>query len=300
MDGHGDKIDQQQSISSNGVTIVFNDPQGLLSGYADGNGDGIDDDINGNNIYGRNGEDLGVDDGAGGFTNPPFDGTIDAVAPTDLGDLLSWIITFGDLSATSHTEMSGLELMATRRYGLPQTGGYHDLYFGVRYVDLTDSFGISGTGGVYDSSNWDTTVENLIIGPQIGTRVVRQWHRFSLTGEARFLFGTNFQSARQVGKTATNGTAGGQNQPVNLFPTSFNDSHSETVFSPVAEWRVEASYFVARWLSLRCGYTGMYLGNVSRASSRMNYTLPDFGLVNNNENEGVFSNALTLGIEITR
>jgi len=71
-------------------------------------------------------------------------------------------------------------------------------------------------------------------------------------------------------------------------------------FSPVAEWRVEASYFVARWLSLRCGYTGMYLGNVSRASSRMNYTLPDFGLVNNNENEAVFSNALTLGIEITR
>jgi hypothetical protein len=43
------------------------------------------------------------------------------------------------------------------------------------------------------------------------------------------------------------------------------------VFSPIGEWRFGGQYKVSQAISLRAGYTGMWLGSIARASSNTGY-----------------------------
>ncbi len=92
-----------------GGTMQLSDPIGVLDGYQDGNGDMVDDDLDGDHVHGRNGIDLGTPDPAApGSFLPIFDGIVDATAPADTDDLVSWVPIFNRLQGTQRTDITSV------------------------------------------------------------------------------------------------------------------------------------------------------------------------------------------------
>lgn len=290
----------RDQLDANGVWFVPADPDMILAGYQDSNADNIDDDINLNQVHGRSGRDLGTPDAANpGSFIAPFDGTPDQGAATDTGDLVNWLVTFSRLTATNTVQMTGFELSDVYRpngYG-PTT---MDWFWGVRYLEFREQFGVTASGGFLDASSWRVNSDNDLIGPQIGARWAsnRQWFRF--TAEGRFLAALNFQNNSLNGNLASNAMPGGVNAPVALEPLSFNARSTNLEFAPAGEWRLEASYYANDWLAFRLGYTGMVIGGISRASQKVSYTLPNFALSDAGSLETVLVNGLNVGFEINR
>jgi len=221
-------IDHNQTLSIGGGTVLFNDPDGLLNGFQDSNDDGYDDDLNLNNIFGRSGEDLGTASGTPPTYSAPFDGVPDTPAATDLGDMVWYIVTFGDLQATSHVEMDTVELMAFFRHPGSHFSQTLDWYLGVRYMRFNDELNISGTESVMNGAFWDTSTENNIFGPQIGARWTRRLGYFGISAEGRFTAGLNSQRAHQTGAyTGVPESGGPANEPANLFANSFTNSYRD-------------------------------------------------------------------------
>ncbi len=271
-----------------------------LAGFADGNGDGIDDDVNGNNIFGRHGEDLGTPGGMGGFA-PPFDGTIDAPAATDTGDLVIWIPEFTSIELSNLVEFQNLELMSLRRWY--RGNGSFDFLYGIRYFDLTETFSFSGTGGILDRTSFKTVAENQIFGIQVGGRWQGCLGRWRMNVDGRFLAAANMQDVRLEGNVASNissNVINGQNGPANLSPSAFRSQIENNEFTPMGELRLEAIYPINSWLSFKAGYTGILIDGISRASTKVDYTLPRFQLANRNSDELVGIHAATFGLEINR
>jgi hypothetical protein len=292
--------ENEQRLFTTGVSFVPSDPQGLLVGYFDGNGDGVDDDLNLNTVYGRHGQDLGTPDSSSptGYTLP-LDGTPDVGAPIDAGDQVTWLVTFDDFDARNFTEMTGVEWMyAWRR---PTARGHSlDLFGGIRYLQINEQFSFTGSGGVLDTTSLTTDVDNGIVGPQVGGRWIYRNGFFSLAAESRFLLGVNFQGAQQTGSIASNAQATGTNEPAALFPNSASYATNAEYFAPGAEIRVDSRFNINRYVALRLGYTGMFLGGIGRASPKVVYELPNFGLSSGASQEALLANALTLGVEVNR
>jgi hypothetical protein len=61
--------------------------------------------------------------------------------------------------------------------------------------------------------------------------------------------------------------------------------------------RLEIAYQLAKSVALKAGWTGTYVGNVYRASTHVQYRLPDMGFIEGNP-EHVIINGLTLGVEL--
>ena len=285
-------VKQSQSQLTIGALFIPADPGGMLLGYYDGNGDAIDDDLDGDGVYGRNGWYSEPPSGAG---DPP-----DAPAPPDLDDQVSWLVRFGSARTTNVVRMQGIELMGIRRTVESSDGSCWDWYCGVRYLQVKDTLAFLATGGFLDESCWNTQAKNDIVGPQIGLRWNRSSGYFALAVEGRFLAGANFQRAEQAGYIASSAESGGQNEPLRLMPTGFSHTLTNETFAPVGELRVETIYKVNPWCAFRVGYTGLVSGGISRAGGKVVYELPTFGLTDAESSEVLFCNALTLGLELNR
>jgi hypothetical protein len=296
-------LDRADSTSLMGGALLFNDPSGMLLGFQDANGDNIDDDLNGNNVYGRFGIDLGTGAGGGVF-NPPMDGNPDATAPQDNGDLVSWIPIFDELTASSYTDVSGLEISYVhgRPTSSPSSSAVNFL-LGVRYLDIDDRFHVVGRGGIYDETDLRTASQNLVIGPQVGMVMARSIGPWAFAGELRYVPGVNFIKGRQRGTFASNAaTTAGQsnfNRPLNLHSFAVANNFEDETFSNVIEWRIDSSYALTDFLAIRAGYTGMFLSEIQRGTGNLVYTLPGLGFASAN-GEDMTLHALTLGLEFYR
>jgi len=308
-------LDRTDSVSTPG-DMLLDDPNGSLQGFYDGNGDMVDDDLDGDRIHGRFGEDLGTPDPLNpGTFFPIFDGIPDTSAPQDNDDLIGWHLPFNELSATSHTDISGFELMRIREFSRrnnstrPGAGNSFSWLFGVRYIDLDDIFNVVGRGGYLDETRLDTSFENFIIGPQFGGMFRGMTGAVQWGGEFRLLSGVNLIKGRQSSVVASNAVqtvqdldaknSGSFNRPLNLFQQSIHHSTDDESFSGVLEWRLDVAYPVTKFLWLRAGYTGMYLSDIARASGNIVYSLPDFGFANTTNRDGIYVNALTVGLEVS-
>jgi hypothetical protein len=278
------------SILANNVNIAFNDPLGINSQFVDFNGDGIDDDIDGNMIFGNTSPN-NVD------TSMPPDGTLDAYVGPDFGDLLSLPVTFGSFAAVNRTSVWNIEVMRMMRWNPLHYGGNFEWMYGLRYLQISDNFDLSATAGqgVFTSLAINSDVRNQIFGPQIGMRWNRQNERWTVNFEARFLAGLNFQQAELQGLTTG---AGGALQIGTV--NAFRDTVSDTIFAPTGEFRLETAYQLTKAVSLRMGYTGMIVGGTTRASRRIVYNLPDPFLNGDNLRETFFVNGFNFGIEVNR
>ncbi len=73
-----------------------------------------------------------------------------------------------------------------------------------------------------------------------------------------------------------------------------------TTFSPVGELRVNVAYNVTRSVAINAGYTGLVVGNISRASNSINYDAVNLVGIHLNDNQIFFANGLNFGVSINR
>lgn len=293
--------DQSNTANAQGGTLQFNDPTGVLLGFQDSNSDNIDDDLDGDHIYGRSGVDLGTPDpnNPGAFL-PIFDGTIDASAPSDTDDLVTWVPVFNSLSGTLHTDITGIELMRSwrRLAGGGRFGFDRHFMGGVRFIEFDENLSLLASGSFFDATSINSSIENSVIGPQIGSEFSRRNGPWSVGGTLKFLLGLNFQGGKQLSNYATNLSSQTQaaNQPLNLAPGANSSVRHDTAFSPVFEWRLDSAYHLGTHATARIGYTGILFGGIARATKSVDYTLPTFGLAL--RDDAVVFNALTFGFDV--
>ncbi len=277
---------QRETLSSDGALIVFSDPQSLIVGFRDSNTDGIDDDLDGDGIFGGDGQD----------TTVPLDGTIDGPAPVDADDLLQFLPQFTQFDQYATTTLTGVEAMAFFTQPGPADIGMLDFFGGVRYLRVRDNYRAVGFGGVLDTSFWDSNVDNHLIGPQVGARWSHRYSFVSLVAEVRGMSAYNRQHARFLGQIASEHESG--DRPTHLYANSFNSSFERQEFSPLTEWRAELLLELVDGLSMRFGYTGMYMGGISRAAPKVDYTLPSMGFTSRENDTSLFANGLSLGVQL--
>lgn len=286
------------------ANFLPDDPDGLMMGYQDTNGDGIDDDINRNNVYGRDGEDLGTpvaddpDTPGVDFALPP-DGKIDAPADPDLLDRVNWLITFDKLQVRDHFDLAGAEINRTLH-----RSAHWQWFYGVRYADFREWFSLSGSGSVVSPFDLQTVAKNQIIGPQLGLRLNTTAYKFILNIENRFVPGYNHQRTAQRGRIGPEnvsgqgfGAAGG---PSGFVPATIMNTDNSDEFSVVYEIRADAVLPINRFTAFRMGYTGLLMSGISFASPKVHYELPDFGITDVESDETIYVNAFTVGIELNR
>ena len=273
------------------------------------------------------GVDMAVTDVTAGTVNGTdvkyLDGYLDA-AGTVIGALP---LNFDQMIVKNTVSHWSVELNYIKRAHPMHCGGVLEFFFGARYLAVDERFLVNAPQQRYDGSDdddddddddeahgdntlaqipsiladsyWDTKAENHVVGPELGIRYSKQHGRLSFSTEGRFVAGFNSQNLRMQGTLGTElDPPGGQYQPLLMGPTAFNHSQFEVEFSPVVELRAELHYQLTRAFSIRGGWTGMWMDNIARASTSIEYRMPDFALAA--DNESVFIHGLTLGIEFNR
>lgn len=324
-DGFYDLVTRAQgSIGVSFLPKLGPDGVSVLEGFVDLNGptgvpDGFDDDINQNNVFGRDGIDTGTPNTT---PPPPFvpppDGIPDTAAPTDFGDLVYFPIYFERLYARNETRVQGIELMRVWRRSPFRRWGLIEFFGGARYFNLRDDFRVAGMGGVLnpnlnivpadgdygwdptDGSYWNTEVDNNIVGGQIGGRLLHKMHRLTFIGEVRGFAGVNFQNFDIFGRLGNGLLPGNDNQPVDLGDTAFHDSDNTTEFVPGGELRFNLNYQVTSALQLQAGWTGMYFNGLARAANSIDYRIPDMRITTEDNSQDLFVQGVTFGVEINR
>ena len=240
----------------------------------------------------------------------------------DLGQLPA---TFRELEMKSITTLNGVEAM--RQYRAPRlhNGGYFEVSYGARFFQIDDAFSVKGFGNFFgqlvgtalgtgftfplnimDQSTWGTRVQDNLVGAQIGLRWFRQQGHWLTSVEGRFMAAANFENVSQVTSLGTRANLNIRtNQSSNateLFSGLGTKTHeNSTVFSPMGELRLNVSYVVTSNVNLKVGYNGLVVGNVSRASDRVDYNSPNLvGISPKSNNEIFFVNGLSFGVEVNR
>ncbi len=193
-------------------------------------------------------------------------------------------------------------------------GDWLEFFAGPRYLNFSESFDVRGWGGVLDDSWWYTDAHNHIIGPQFGVRWFKRWSSWQISFEGRVMPAINFQDVKQMTHLASRGGAGapflayGLGFPPIVVPPSAlglpplqsnsNQRTDEAQFSAVSELRIQASYIITRKVNLKIGYNFMYVGGLARPTSMVDYTFPQMGIREHDNNQSMFAHGLNFGVEI--
>jgi len=331
----------QSGLNTNpaGVVVLFRDPQHLLYGFVDTNGDGFDDDTNIGipgvpssstyrvpGVYGRPKAINGSTTLVNQDTNSPPTGIPNQNAGfTDFGDEVPLVPIFSTFTAINVTSMTGTEI--TRDWRYPTTSyGVWDLLFGVRWLLLKDQLGVvaisnqtstslpqnpvaTNPQAMPGTSFWNNIVDNDMVGPQIGFRYSHDVARFNILTELRFMAAVNFQSTHLDGELASGLDSGPTTQPASLNRTneplllertSFRSWKYDETFAPVGELRVGVNYQLTKAIGIEAGYNALGGGGISRAARRIDYVVPALQINNSNKNDGFFTDGVNIGITVNR
>jgi hypothetical protein len=233
--------------------------------------------------------------------------------PTVIGETP---VNFRTVYVQNKSRLGGVEALYLYRPSELFLGGLLEFTAGGRYLELKDQFWVDARGGNLTDSYWNTTSHNEMAGPELGVRYVKPIGRFSISAEGRFTAAINAQSVLQDGLMASGlnapnpstyeqGLAGDQfihQYPTLMSATSFTHSTHYIEFSPIIELRVEAHMQLTNIISLKAGYTGLFVNNVVRAADMVDYTMPSMGITRNLQGnlQPVYAQGLNLGIEFNR
>jgi hypothetical protein len=161
-----------------------------------------------------------------------------------------------------------------------------------------------GAGSPLQTGAWETNTYNNMVGPEFGMLFESQAGRWTFSSELKFTAAFNWQNnlyrgsnfpdsvgadylratfTPSVTNTASSGGSDAANtvtlQPPPLFlqiygvgqQNATNSAEHNFVFSPIGEWRFGAQFRVSQAITLRAGYTGMWLGAIARASTNTGY-----------------------------
>lgn len=296
--------------------------------------DGYDDDIDGDHVYGRSGRDRGIatlisgvttlyPDGSTDPGDPPnitvvgrLDGQPDpeaAVVPVgvDYDDAVPLPTQFAEISLQNRIDLYSVEATRLWQVYLGPRGGVWELFLGPRFLNIYDQFSlkaIASTGTVNNiaiggpNTYFDTDAQNFLFGGQFGGRWSRQRGRWQLGVESRCLLAANYQHVTQQGQIGEIGTgANGLAHPVSVqVPISFSHRANQTEFSPAAEMRLNLKYQLFRSMYFQAGYTALFAQNVARGARMTHYSMPNMGILTNENNSTFFAHGLNLGLIINR
>jgi hypothetical protein len=283
---HGRNVDLVRSDAG----VIFEDPQSLLVGFYDLDGDGLDDSFDGDLNFGRDG------------------GNIDA------DDLVQQGVVFKEIHVNQNTKLYTIELNHLLRLPRELCGAYWETFCGVRFIDFKESFNVFGIGGVLADSFWNTEAENKIVGPQVGVRWFRTDGRFTFSGDARAVAAANFQTIRQVvsfgNKLSQNEGRGTDNSERGddtfrsrwdqFVPRESVSSYHEMELGPLVEASAQAQIHLTRKLTFRLGVKGMYMDALARPAAMINYSFPDMGVNMNNNNQRMWMVGINAGFDLNR
>jgi hypothetical protein len=167
-----------------------------------------------------------------------------------------------------------------------------------------DSLTGQGQGSPLQTGAWETNTYNNMVGPEFGMMFESQAGRWTFSSELKFTAAFNWQNNLYRGSnfpdsvgadylratfnpsvtnTASSGGSDAANtvtlQPPPLYlqlygvgqQNATNDVEHNFIFSPIGEWRLGAQFRVSQAITLRAGYTGMWLGGIARASTNTGY-----------------------------
>jgi len=117
-------------------------------------------------------------------------------------------------------------------------------------------------------------VLNDMVGGQLGMHWDKDYRRWNLSGDVKFLALQNFQSWEQTSRTET--TIGPDDPPTSVVMVEQGDAFHTTEFVFGIEVRIDAAYRITRDLSLRGGFEFMDFGKgVGRGIDYQNNTAQD-------------------------
>lgn len=158
-----------------------------------------------------------------------------------------------------------------------------DLLYGVRYLDLDESFDLNATGLVdtamgVRSSIWDSIgARSQFFGGQLGTRVRYRWERLALEMTAKVALGDSHDSVSYSGGNTQIGAALGSaqgNYAGGIFtqPSNLGRSSSDQ-FSVAPQAQIKTSYQIAGGVRVMVGYDFLYWSRVVRAGSQVDHSV---------------------------
>ena len=169
-------------------------------------------------------------------------------------------VVFDTVSLLNRTQTDGVEILYTYRDHPLHNGGEILWMAGGRYVRFDDEFAAVGVGGVLSQSAWDTMARNRIWGPEVGVRWSKEFGRFGISSEGRFMAGINDQAIRQYGELASDlsGTrAECQRRALLDARHHLRQFGAPDGIHPIGEFRVEAHVQLTRLISAKAGWTGI-------------------------------------------
>jgi len=302
-------VSQNQNFFATDVLVLFNDPENLIPQvFVDRDMDGFDDDLNDNRTFGADGTDLGTEEDEGVFVLP-FDGEPDELLFVDVGDATTILPRFSDFTARNSITMNSVELMRSYRFRQGPLGGIFEFYYGARYLQIRDVFAMNfifgnaammnENRGIFDDTAVTTEVKNNIVGPQIGGRWTHQRQRWTFVAEGRFLAGFNAQNVNQASVISTGTPEPDPDVDSQIFSKGHVVSDYIEEYSSVAELRLSTTLAVTNSIDLTVGYTMHYLDNIARASNRIDYTVPNFGLTRP-DHEKLWTHGVNFGVVLNR
>lgn len=239
------------------------------------------------------------------LNDPSTDRIIDDVNGNgifDLGDTILFFPVWEQVNVRNVTETDGIELMRTYRLNnrhqmAKRQGSQWGFGYGVRFFRIRDQFNVDAFGGVFGDSNWDTEIDNQIVGPQLQVRWEKQRARWNFNAQGRLMLGYNIQDMDQIANIGSDLLPGAQTDPIFADPTVSSAGRRDDEFSPLGELRVEASYQMTSAISLRLGYTAMFVDNIRRAATQVNYSLPNMGF-RDGGTQDIFINGGNIGFDV--
>lgn len=254
-------------------------------------------------VFFREADDLDFDGIPGSFPIVVVlpDGSLSFAVIQDFDDLHTFNIFFDSVTVHNATQTDGVEAMwshtlTNNHYMAKHQNNRVTFSWGARYLKVYDEFNLTMLGSILHDVFVDTSFTNQIVGPQVALRWTNQRQRWTLDANGRFMFGYNQADWDQVGLMGQGLVPGALNQPLYARATAFSHGLIERQFSPVAEMRLQAQYNFTRSFSMKFGYTGAFVGNIKRASTSVDYFLPDFGY-RNSGTQDLLINGFDLGVE---
>ena len=279
-------------------TFTATPPGGALTGDSNGDGvldigDGFADDIDKD---GQHGPDGFVSDTA-------FVPDVDFItAPADFDDLIVLPTSFQRVNIQNRTSVQGVEIMRSYRLSNKHkmTKNQNDdmeLSLGLRYMKFDDSFIVNASGGVLGESFWDTKIVNNLVGPQVALKWSHQKKRIRYDLHTRVMLGYNALDWEQTSALGEDLITGQHNHPLYFQPTYAHHGKRTDDFSPLLEFRGQATYQFTSAIAVKLGYNATFIDNIRRASEQVKYELPRMGFIDGGTQE-IFISGVNMGFDV--
>ena len=222
--------------------------------------------------------------------------------PADFDDLVLLPTSWQTVAVRNHSRLRGVEMMWSHRFNnlhrrASKQNNEIELHYGLRYLSFRDTLIVNAAGGVLGDSFWDTEIKNNLLGPQVALNWAHQRNRIRYDVRTRVMLGYNALDWEQTSALGEDLIPGQNNHPLYFAPTYSHHGKRTDDFSPLIEFRGEASYQFTSSIAARLGYNATFIDNIRRASEQVKYELPSMGFIDGGTQE-IFVSGVNFGFDV--